>query len=1122
MDIINEVLTWLATLNWKWWTEGNNATAVGVIAGIVFAFIAAFWTLYTYIREKRHNPPVTPNNPTIPNVSEENSENSSKTTEKNKEWLKNWNAYVQKNQRQKGFDNFIETQELKLLPESGQDAFQYLLWGSDIAGRNSENETRRDTGKWKEIARNEILKRMKPQCKEGELHRVVVTADAGVGKTRNLNWFWKQLNNDNTLALYIVASELAEFDLQKLESVKEEKKFVRAWCNELSKYCKKELRHPTVSFPEENAVIDFIECLTEQGELVLIVDGLDQTVDEQSLKSLARFLENSNSRAILGGRLHSLATYKESLKLKDRRWRFIRVCEFKEEEQKKYLGYQCLKIIENEIRDKDNTSEEQINSIGKLILNLIAQDKGIETVSENVKFEYWGNLIVRLIHSKQESDADFNRIEYDEYFKSQNKKLHELTSEELITYLGEQRINKIPADAKSLLSVPRILEMLEKLSSDQLKKIHTDCDVFYFATKTLVIQGLKNSVAAKRISPDEGYVHAILGAIAYTMTSDPRRLNEEIEFHNLNELIPNFEGVTNDEDVRKFKQNVIARLKTIKLFSEKSDEEFHWDLDQLPALGIASALEHPIADPELDQTPHKELNQVVWKNRSFQEFYTAYWLANYASEAESDDFKNWVYFHETIESDWYYYINRFLAEMHIEALNTDVWVKSAATWYKSKSPKRSSEMIYRSWWRMHEIAGLKVKVDDWWNISYESLCSKSLSYPNDDSTPQEKPAREVLKSYWSEFQGILDDGNEIAKSFVSNEYWAKIPSATFKMGSSKDEQGFPPKTKAYWNIQIQEVTQKKEHLNGEKLREEIRKIADCCIKSEWFCGEQGKVIRKEDIDDLTEDFLLPTPQAVLDAIEKRFRTPDETPLEPDQEIKEFEIHTLPVLNRTFRLFYPGHKDAQRLSLANFDKNQIDREYPAPEPDHPVNYVSWYDSWAFCQWLRWQDPDTNLFYRCRLPHEPEWEYAAKGCVGNSFPDNQRYWWGNDFYRNEDPADPLKTSEPEHISDDKRAYADGRIGRSTRAPKEADPNGFGLKDVLGNVWEWMANPYEEKYSRKFPDPSKTIAINCKRTMRGGLWYFLNLLSTCTQRYKLVCNDRDYKMGFRVIREEVRKGD
>ena len=58
-------------------------------------------------------------------------------------------------------------------------------------------------------------------------------------------------------------------------------------------------------------------------------------------------------------------------------------------------------------------------------------------------------------------------------------------------------------------------------------------------------------------------------------------------------------------------------------------------------------------------------------------------------------------------------------------------------------------------------------------------------------------------------------------------------------------------------------------------------------------------------------------------------------------------------------------------------------------------------------------------------------------------------------------------------------------------------------------------EMHYSRK--SPTVRPPVNCTRAMRGGLWYYLNVLATCTARFRLYCDDRDYKMGFRVVREE-----
>jgi formylglycine-generating enzyme required for sulfatase activity len=188
----------------------------------------------------------------------------------------------------------------------------------------------------------------------------------------------------------------------------------------------------------------------------------------------------------------------------------------------------------------------------------------------------------------------------------------------------------------------------------------------------------------------------------------------------------------------------------------------------------------------------------------------------------------------------------------------------------------------------------------------------------------------------------------------------------------------------------------------------------------------------------------------------------------------------------------------------------------------VTYTSWFDAWAFCQWAAWQENGKR--HGLRLPHEPEWEFAARWTKEADrpmpSPRDWRWWWGNQFYTDE-------TSLEAEIPTDPRAHADGRPGK-TRPPAEATPNGLGFHDILGNVWEWTATLYSEqrerdtlnqekntlRYSRH--DPSGRPPVNGQRTMRGGLWYYLSILATSANRFRYVCNDRDFKIGFRAVRE------
>jgi formylglycine-generating enzyme required for sulfatase activity len=160
---------------------------------------------------------------------------------------------------------------------------------------------------------------------------------------------------------------------------------------------------------------------------------------------------------------------------------------------------------------------------------------------------------------------------------------------------------------------------------------------------------------------------------------------------------------------------------------------------------------------------------------------------------------------------------------------------------------------------------------------------------------------------------------------------------------------------------------------------------------------------------------------------------------------------------------------------------------------PVVSVSWEDAQSFIAWLNRSKPKSDAA-RYRLPSEAEWEYAARGGT------TTRYFFG----------DAVEKRFGQFVWYDKNS------GNRQRVVGGKKPNAYGLYDMLGNVWEWTADCWNENYQGAPTDGSAWVQGDCnKRVVRGGSWYDVPLYLRAAARFGDRATRRINYDGFRVVR-------
>jgi formylglycine-generating enzyme required for sulfatase activity/DNA-binding winged helix-turn-helix (wHTH) protein len=217
-------------------------------------------------------------------------------------------------------------------------------------------------------------------------------------------------------------------------------------------------------------------------------------------------------------------------------------------------------------------------------------------------------------------------------------------------------------------------------------------------------------------------------------------------------------------------------------------------------------------------------------------------------------------------------------------------------------------------------------------------------------------------------------------------------------------------------------------------------------------------------------------------------------------LPQFKIGKYPVTNAEYSEFIDAGGYKERSYWTHSGWMEVGQESQQPrfwqerrfnKPNYPVIGLSWYECVAYCRWL-----SARMGATYRLPTEAEWEKAARGEKGQTYP------WGKTF-------DHRLLNAREGTQ---KVYCSTPVGIY---PGGASP--FGLLDCAGNCWEWCATRWQKPFPYDASQDEWTddyLEGQNLRALRGGSWNYESEVMRCAYRFRFQPFGWNDRGGFRLV--------